>query len=449
METPWLTRLKQLVEKKPIVVLRIDEDEWEALRESRRGVNEFTLVRSHALLEGVKVPTPCLIQSRTDDADNLFFGMISSRNAVATLDTRIKVRRVVSIEPRAPADLLRLVTGQPHAKNLEERLHGGGSVIPLTPKLSSHLVERLASIDANRGAMRAVEGSLSAPKYFRDARALQQDAVRTALQVFGLTTDDHAQSLELVGGRETALARVAIIEDSVIEHDARYFPGYDLVESDLTGRAVFQRRDARLEVFTANRRPLEHVFGVDLIYLNLSRQNIVMLQYKMLEPSREEDADTDWVYRPDEQLDEEIRRMRLFAVDHPPAPHEYRLNPAVFYLKFVKRDGRLRNGSIITPIDHFEKLREDPACRGPRNGLRLSYDSLAGRYLRNGAFIDLVRSGYVGAHAETTEHLKILVEAVLKSDRSVVAAIQTRVETGSNDDDGDDDSGDSDAASLR
>ena len=450
MDIPWLDRLKQLVEKKPIVVLRIDEDEWEALRESRRGINEFTLVRSHSLLEGVKAPTPCLIQTKADDdSGNLLFGLISSKRAVATLESRIKIRRVVRIQPQANSELLRLVTAEPHASNLQARLRDSGSVIALTPKLSSHLVERLALIDSNRGAMRAVEESLSAPKYFRDAGALEEDAVRTALRVFGLTADDEAQSLELVAGRETALARVGIIEDSVIEHDARYVPGYDLVQSDLTGRAVFHRGDERLEVFTANRRPLERVFGVDLIYLNLSRANIVMLQYKMLEPSSGEGAEADWVYRPDEQLDEEIRRMRLFASDHAPGPHEYRLNPAVFYLKFVKRDGRLRDGSIITPIDHFEKLRNDPACRGPRNGLRVSYKSLSGRYLRQGGFLDLVRSGYIGAHAETTEHLKVLVEAVLKSDRSVVAAIQSRVETVSNDDDdGDDDFGDSDNANL-
>jgi len=54
-----------------------------------------------------------------------------------------------------------------------------------------------------------------------------------------------------------------------------------------------------LEVFTANRRELEHCFGVDLIYVNLTKQNVVMLQYKMLEPSSKSDDQTDWVYRPD------------------------------------------------------------------------------------------------------------------------------------------------------
>ena len=228
----------------------------------------------------------------------------------------------------------------------------------------------------------------------------------------GLTPDDQAASLELVEGRETALGRVSIMEDSVVEHDARHMPGYDLVESHLTGRAVFTRNDQRLEIYTANRRDLEHVFGVDLIYLNASRQNIVMLQYKMLEPLRK-DGETDWIYRPDGKLENEIRRMRKFAVGHSPGRHEYRLNPAVFYLKFVRRDGMIRSGGIITPIDHFEQLRNDPACKGPKGGLRISYDALAGRYMRQGAFLDLIRSGYIGAHAETTLNIQLarLVDA--------------------------------------
>jgi hypothetical protein len=228
--------------------------------------------------------------------------------------------------------------------------------------------------------------------------------------------------VELVEGRESALARVSIMEDAVVEYDARHVPGYDLVESDLTGRAVFEKNGERLEIFTANTRPLEHVFGVDLIYLNTRRQNIVMLQYKMLEPVSDDD-ETDWIYRPDAKLEEEISRMHKFAATHAPGPHEYRLNPAVFYLKFVKRDGSIGKGGIITPIDHYERLCEDPACKGPRNGLRISYDGLSGRYLRQNAFLDFIRSGYIGAHAGA--HLKTLVDAVLRNDRAVVAAIQS------------------------
>lgn len=355
---------------------------------------------------------------------SLHFGLVSSRGPITTLQSRIKVRRCIRIQPDSEAGLRELVTEKPHAKNLADRLRSESSVVELSPKLGSHVIERLASIPENHGAMRAIAELLSSPKRYRNTAALQEDAIRTALHAFGLSPDDQAASLELVEGRETALGRVSIMEDSVVEHDARHMPGYDLVESHLTGRAIFTRNNQRLEIYTANRRDLEHVFGVDLIYLNTTHQNIVMLQYKMLEPLRKV-GDADWIYRPDGKLDDEIRRMRKFAMAHPPGPHEYRLNPAIFYLKFVKRDGLIRSGGIITPIDHFKQLRKDPACKGPKGGLRISYDGLAGRYMRQGAFLDLIRSGYIGAHAQTTQHLKTLVEAVLANDRAVVAAIQT------------------------
>ena len=47
----WLENLKRLVQKKPLVVFQFDREEWARLRESRRGANEFTIARSHALFE--------------------------------------------------------------------------------------------------------------------------------------------------------------------------------------------------------------------------------------------------------------------------------------------------------------------------------------------------------------------------------------------------------------
>ena len=261
--------------------------------------------------------------------------------------------------------------------------------------------------------------------------AVQEDAVQTALRAFGLSTDDQAVSLELAKGQNTALARVNIMEDSVVEHDARSFPQYEMIGSSITGRAVFKKGREQLEVFTANRRPLEKVFGVDLIYLNRTRQNIVMVQYKMLEPQAQQDKDNDWVYRPDANLESEIKRMGKFSKQHPPGPYEYRLNPQVFYLKFVKRNGPLRNAGIILPLDHYKQMRDDPSCKGPRGGIRVSFETLAGRYLRQGPFRDLISAGYIGATAKTTALLKELVKAVVNGDRAVVGAIATASASGS------------------
>ena len=423
----WLATLKDYAERHPIAVLRFSVAEWLDLLDSKKGVNEFTITRRRSQVSTVKAPAPCLLIGQSASGEQVRFGLISSKSTVSTLDSRMKVSRSVQITPSSGAGLSALVTEPPHAGNLATRLQPGQDTILLSPKLSSHLIERLASIDGNQGGLRALTDSLLVPKKFNGIAAQQQDAVQTALAAFGLWAGDHATSVELVKGKPTALARVSFIEDSVVEHDARHVPGYSLIKSDVTGRALFVKGEDELEVYTANRRDLEHCFGVDLIYINLTKKSVVMLQYKMLEPAGKLNDQTDWIYRPDKQLDVEIARMKAFAADNRPGPDEYRLNAQVFYLKFVRRDAALAKGGIITPLDHFESIRADPSFKGLKGGLRLSYRALNGQYLRQTPFLDLVRCGYVGAHAGTTANLTVLINEILNGNKAVVAAIQRRV----------------------
>jgi hypothetical protein len=451
----WLTALSKHVEGKPCVILRLNEADSAQLAESRSGFNEFTLARTHELLSSIHPPTVCIIFNakpdwvrRHGETPHAHIGIVSSRGPITTLETRIKVKRAVRIAPATERELIRLLKQGQQADRLRERLKSKAPVVVLSPKLSRSLIESLASISENRAALRTVAESIHAPRRFTSMSAVQEDAVQTALKAFGLGSADRAERVELVEGRSTAISRIPVaedgfvdesaddasislsrriplLEDSVIEHDARSVPGYTLTSSDLTGRAVFRKGAETLQVITANRRDLEHVFGVDLIYLNVTKQNLVMVQYKMLEPNRPDGGSTDWVYRPDKGLADQIEKMKLFARQHAPSPNEYRLSPQVFYLKFVKRDASLTNGGIITPVDHYEQLSADPRCKGERGGVRISYESLQGRYMRQGAFVDLVKSGYIGAYTTDTQHLAALIQSVLDGDRAVVAAVQT------------------------
>ena len=76
----------------------------------------------------------------------------------------------------------------------------------------------------------------------------------------------------------------------------------------------------------------------------------------------------------------------------------------------------------MIPLDHLEALRNDPAFEGPKGAFRISFDALDGRYLRQTAFFNLIRSGYIGAYAQNTKTLEILIEEILKDNRAVVAA---------------------------
>lgn len=427
MDLGWLNTLKVFVRRRPLVIFRFEDPEWWNLQESRHGVNEFTCAKSHGLVRNIQTPSTCIIFGKYRTESEAYFGIVKSRAPVTTLESRVKVSHSHPIFPSSLADLVQMVTPRRHVTQLRQKLDARESVIMLSPQLSVHMVEILADIEPNRNSMRSVTASLSTPKYYNGMRDVQENALQTALSTFGLSAKDRAVSRVLSNGSETALERISL-EDYVIEHDARYVPEFNLVENHVTGWAVFQKNHEKLEVYTANRGPLEEVFGVDLIYLNATRQNIVMVQYKMLEPtSRSDQGDTDWIYRPDSNLDSEIRRMEQFDSGHPPGEYEYRLNPQTFYLKFVKRYRALKDAAIVMPIDHFNCLCRDPSSRGPRDGIRVSFESLSGRYLRQQAFLDLIRSGYIGAHAEDTFNMRQLVQWIVQDGKSAVAAIQSPI----------------------
>ena len=410
------------------MLFRFHEDDWEKLRCSKRGTNEFTFTCEHEYVNKLRVPTACILTGSREEgrATELHFALLKSRSRVATLQSRLKITTAQPIAPSSEKELLGLITENSLRSILRDRLESEGPVVLLSPSLSVHLIEKLAEQRSNRQTLRAVVAVLETPKTYSSNIGLQQDAVTLSLKTFGLPDDAAPDVLELPSERDTVLAGFNIIEDNVIEHDAKIVPGFTLSHADLTGRALFRNNNGTetLEIITANKRPLEEAFGVDLIYLNSIKQNIVMVQYKMLERSRRSDK-TDWLYHPDGQLEKEINRMNsLNRIFQPPGSLEYRLNPQVCYLRFVRRDAALGKSAVTIPIDHYETLRNDPAFKGPRKALRISYNTLNGRYLRQEGFLELIRSGYIGAYAQTTHDLTVLINEILKGGRAVIGAVQ-------------------------
>lgn len=416
----WFNKLEELVRNHPLVVLRFDSEESEAISNTRRGMNSFSIAFPHELLQGLRLPTACLLLTKNYyEKKKAYFSLAVRKGPVTTFDSRLMIESARPIIPNEEKSLIALVTEKRFATDLRNRFKNQAQLVNLSPALSVHLINRLAEIEGNKNEMHRAFAKLENPRTYSGNRAFQEDALKSALQVFGLTLRDAAVKVETVS--PTALDHVYIHEDAVIEHDARNIPEFTLTYSDVTGRAIFSKGLEQLEVITANRRPLEKVLGVDLIYFNAIKQNIVMVQYKMLEPLE----DKDWIYRPDAQFKKQLASMKGVRFNQPPEPHEYRINSQAFYLKFVQRDAALSKSSITMPIDHFEVLRNDPACIGPRGAFRISFNTLDGRYLRQATFLDLIRSGYIGTHAETTKSLAKFIEWALKNNRAVVAALHS------------------------
>jgi hypothetical protein len=417
----WLESLKKHVENFPILILRLNDGDWEAIGSSKNGFAKFSITKKHEKLDKGHKNPPCLILGSGKNSYAIYLGLVSSTNAVSTLDSRLTIRRAAKIEPGDVDSLVKTVADSHYSKQIKDLLSKNEDVCFLTANQSKHLLNGLSRIGSNTAVLKNLESVVNAPNKFNENSSFQEDAIRIALATFGLAKEDIAESVELVKGKQSGLARVSFIEDNAVELDARNINGYELVGADLTGRAKFRKGSDELEVITANRRDLEHCIGVDLIYINLTQKNVVMIQYKMLEPS-----DGDWIYRPDFKLDDEIARMTKFRVDYQPSEPEYRINSEFLYLKFVKRDALIKNAAILMPLEHFELLRKSRTFEGSRGGIRLSYDALRGNYLRPAPFMNLLCSGYIGSYAKTTASLKTLIDEILADNKAVIAAIQQR-----------------------
>jgi hypothetical protein len=266
--------------KKPLSLLRVSPDEWSAIADTRHQGVRFSLHFPHETARAGQRGGLVLIATTGSD-QTLRLGLITSIAATSTFDSSVVFDLVGSAAPGALARLLQNIN-TPSLRTPRDRLAAGSTPFGrISPKLGAALISAVAEQPENTPPLTRILAHLRRPSRYNNARGLQQDAVALAIKAFG--GNDGASSIALPGD-DTAIATVRVLEDAAIEHDARWMPGWRLVDSDLTGRATFTKREERLDVFTANKRPLEELFGVDLIYLNKARGALVMVQYKMLEP---------------------------------------------------------------------------------------------------------------------------------------------------------------------
>lgn len=256
------------------------------------------------------------------------------------------------------------------------------------------------------------------------------DAVALALGMAGF---DRRDELAFWQGDADApfLAGVAayqLLEDRMIDNDAKVFGDWNLVEGSAVGWAEFQRDGDHLWTINVNRSPVEHSLGVDLIYYTHTYGAYVLVQYKRME----REAGSDAVYRPNDQFETELARMRALVLDEnaPAAPNEYRLDPRCCYLKLcpsVAREVPVGSlvGGMYLPLAYWDVLAASPQVVGPRGGVAVTHES-AGRYLDNTQFVSLVQDGWVGSRGVTSQQITEVIRSGLDAHRSIILAAAKR-----------------------
>jgi hypothetical protein len=312
---------------------------------------------------------------------------------------------------------------------LGERLPGEGGITNLSPKPSSHLVEILAGNSENQSALDTALSLLPRLRRVTNSSCAQEDAIQSAMAAFGIRGNAIPDQVVLERGASSGLGRIGPHrhEENVVHSDASRLPGFDAISADVTWRAVFQKRNERLVIHTANKLPLEKMLGVDLIYINETRGNIVMLQYKMLEEDKQDSDNRDWMFRPDQQLRDEIACVRL--TDFRGSLIDYRLSRDRFFFKFVKRkivDDT--HPSFLVSLDYLNQRLATPEAKGPKGGVRLSYQALDGTYLREADTLGLIRSGDIGTHKAETAALARIIQEAAKGNTPVLLAWQLKIQ---------------------
>lgn len=271
-----------------------------------------------------------------------------------------------------------------------------------------------------------IDSVLKSKKTFHNSVSfMQDDAIHFAISIAKLDSTFKLESVEIKENKETELIRLS--EDNVIIFDTNNDIQGLSREIDITGRATYRNESEELIIYTANKNPLEHLLGVDLIYINNIQKNMVMVQYKMLE--KEGDS---WIFRDNNnQLRDEVERMNsINGILNDNSQNEYRLNPSPFFLRFIKRQSSGNNPvSFCISLDHYQQIMNQPVTLGPRSGRRIGYDEMQKHYIGKSELEGLIRSGYVGTYSQDTDNIHEIIHLISsgQQNKGLVIAFKNRL----------------------
>lgn len=321
--------------------------------------------------------------------------------------------------------------------NLARGTFRAGGLLP--PKTSQAVLSALVQIypASKRIVDRALKSNLNPIRDLSEEKQFffqqQQDSVLMSLDLAGLDRktflrpdfDLSKAPMSYLAG----LAEVRLREGAMLTNDSSRMPGFDKVRDWVQNAKTFSDGKTTLTIHLVHEQPLEGLVGTDLIYYNETYKSFVMVQYKAMEKEG-----SDHVFRlPDEDLDREIYKMLMFAVQleeiensQRDDPRSYRMNLNPFFLKFCPRvvpepDKIDLIPGMYLPLEYWLKLEQSSALGGKHGGMALRYDN-AGRYLTNTDFTALVRNAWVGTHLDQTAVLEKVILKTLETGRAITLA---------------------------
>ncbi|MCE7081759.1 hypothetical protein [Streptomyces sp. ST2-7A] len=226
--------------------------------------------------------------------------------------------------------------------------------------------------------------------------------------------------------RSDGLSNQPALEDHLVMNDTRSMLGWLSDETSHVAWREFREHGRTLLVANANRTPAERLLGCDIIFYNVSRHSLVLVQYKKLDAAR------GGYYYPnsDRNLAKELVRMRSldrYAEMQAGPGDEQRLDPSPSWIKLCHPRSVLPH---TTEMIHgmyfsrrqFESLRDDGRLKDGRGGaVRFGYKNVPG-YLDNTFFTRLVETGQIGTTGTSTDLVRQQVIRSFRGRRNLVLA---------------------------
>ena len=368
-------------------------------------------------------------------------GKVYSKQAVSTARVRSRIQPLHLLEHPIDSEEVERIAARRFDHYAFRALNDGIYSDSLYPKLftersSSMVLEaiREASNEASAILDRLSTDVPVLPNLDKFRLQEERDAANTAIRFANLSRTSHLSSPvveQLEPGMPFGLcfARQSIDnEDDLIAADLRRFDsGAQLIE--LAGSMVrVLDRSLCLTIINVNRKPLEAVHGVDLVYYDHIEDSAVGVQYKRLERVHIEhpnDTLTEWVYRNKSQLMKQLDLMRTESFSDSISADDWRLSSSPSFFKFVRAEDFNPNARTLlkgmyVPDEYLRLgIQEGKFQTGPRGGFRIGYSNT--RYFTSDTFIDLVRRSWIGTRQTDRSALAEKVVELAEDDEVVLA----------------------------
>jgi hypothetical protein len=195
-----IVKLPEWFATTPLVLLRFGDGFESELQGTRHGLGRFTIVKSHSTFDGLKVPSLCIAEMPEGTSVKFYVGVVKSKAAVGTFDTRITVVGLKALKLSSFQALADVLDGQIFKTLLAEKLAKNNFAAALSPKLSIAVIDALSKDPANKRAIEAAAAHIPKLRPYSPVAWEQLDAIKTAMAAFGIGKSEPPDVVEVPEG---------------------------------------------------------------------------------------------------------------------------------------------------------------------------------------------------------------------------------------------------------